>query len=212
MSIADIRREYIMASLSEDQVDPAPILQFDRWWKEAMAAEIDEVNAMTLATVAANGRPSARIVLLKGYTEEGFVFFTNYFSRKGSEISGNAVAALLFFWKELERQVRIEGKISTVSDAESDEYFASRPVESKLGAWASPQSKQIDSRDQLEKQFNAMRDKFSGKEIPRPPHWGGYRVAPDRIEFWQGRPGRLHDRLVYEKNETTGWQISRLAP
>lgn len=211
MSIADIRKEYKMAGLSEDHVAPSPILQFDRWWKEAIAAEIDEVNAMTLATVAADGRPSARIVLLKGYTEEGFVFFTNYFSRKGSEISGNAVVALLFFWKELERQIRVEGTVKLVSADESDDYFSSRPNESQLGAWASPQSKEIESRKQLEMQFHQAKEKFKGAAIPRPPHWGGYRVVPEKIEFWQGRPGRLHDRILYTRMNDL-WKISRLAP
>ncbi|WP_336515005.1 pyridoxamine 5'-phosphate oxidase [Pollutibacter soli] len=212
MSIADIRKEYKMASLSEDQVDPSPIIQFDKWWREAVAAKIDEVNAMTLATVAADGRPSARIVLLKEYTGQGFVFFTNYFSRKGTEISGNAVVALLFFWKELERQVRIEGSVKLVSTEESDEYFASRPKESKLGAWASPQSKIIESREQLEMQFNQAKEKFKEVEIPRPPHWGGYRVVPDKIEFWQGRPGRLHDRILYTADIDASWNINRLSP
>ncbi len=212
MTIADIRKDYKIASLNEADVKENPFLQFDAWWKEAIRAEIDEVNAMTLATVAADGKPAARTVLLKGFDESGFVFYTNYFSRKGSEIKDNNDAALLFFWKELERQVRIEGRIQLTSSTESDEYFASRPLESKLGAWASPQSQLISGRRELEEQFERMRLKFEGKEIPRPPHWGGYRLVPQKVEFWQGRPGRLHDRLLYTRYDINNWNISRLAP
>lgn len=211
MSIADIRRDYMKATLSEDKVDKDPFRQFAHWWDEALRAEIDEVNAMTLATVAANGRPSARIVLLKGYDEHGFVFYTNYESRKGVELQANPVACLLFFWKELERQVRIEGPCIRVSAEESDEYFFSRPEGSRIGAWASPQSQVISSRDVLDQNIISLENRFQGREVPRPPHWGGYRVKPELMEFWQGRPSRLHDRILYTR-AAAGWTINRLAP
>jgi pyridoxamine 5'-phosphate oxidase len=212
MSIADIRKDYKKAFLSENDVHSSPIAQFDRWWNEAVNAEIEEVNAMTLASVAADGRPSARIVLLKGFDESGFVFFTNYLSRKGNELNEHPQVSLLFFWKELERQVRIEGKAVKVPPAESDEYFLSRPLESQIGAWASPQSQTIASREVLEENMQKMREQFEQKPMKRPPHWGGYCVVPDRIEFWQGRPGRLHDRILYSLNTNGSWQLERLAP
>ena len=198
-------------SLSEGDVELDPILQFGRWWKEALASDIEEVNAMTLATCNAAGVPSARIVLLKDYDPSGFVFYTNYQSRKGKEIAANPHASLLFFWKELERQVRIEGKIEKVAAKESDEYFQSRPVGSKLGAWASPQSQAIKDRSILDQNIQELEGKFALEEIPRPPHWGGYRVMPAHMEFWQGRPSRLHDRILYSL-EDGNWNISRLAP
>lgn len=210
-SIADIRKEYMRESLSEGDVELDPILQFGRWWKEALASDIEEVNAMTLATCNAAGVPSARIVLLKDYDPSGFVFYTNYQSRKGKEIAENPFASLLFFWKELERQVRIEGKIEKVAAKESDEYFQSRPAGSKLGAWASPQSQAIKDRTILDQNLQELEEKFASAEIPRPPHWGGYRVSPVHMEFWQGRPSRLHDRILYTL-EDGQWIIRRLAP
>lgn len=211
MAIADIRRDYMKATLSEDKVDPNPFRQFGFWWDEALRAEIDEVNAMTLATVSGAGKPSARIVLLKGYDEQGFVFYTNYESRKGQDLALRPEASLLFFWKELERQVRIEGPCVKVSAEESDAYFQSRPAGSRIGAWASPQSRVIESRDLLDQQIIAIENRFDGQEIPRPAHWGGYRVIPAQVEFWQGRPSRLHDRILYTR-EADNWIISRLAP
>lgn len=210
-SIADIRKEYMRESLSEGDVELDPFLQFGRWWKEALASDIEEVNAMTLATCNAAGTPSARIVLLKDYDPSGFVFYTNYQSRKGKEIAENPFASLLFFWKELERQVRIEGKIEKVAAKESDEYFQSRPAGSKLGAWASPQSQAIKDRTILDQNLRDLEERFASSEIPRPAHWGGYRVLPVHVEFWQGRPSRLHDRILYTL-EDGQWIIRRLAP
>ncbi len=212
MSIADIRKDYKKAFLSEKDVHSSPVTQFGQWWNEAVAAEIEEVNAMTLASVAPDGRPAARIVLLKGYDKNGFVFFTNYLSRKGIELNAHPEVSLLFFWKELERQVRIEGKAVKVSNLESDEYFLSRPLESQIGAWASPQSQVIESRDILEENMQQVREQFEQTPMKRPPHWGGYCVIPDKIEFWQGRPGRLHDRILYSLNQQGEWKLERLAP
>ncbi len=212
MSIAAIRRDYMKESLSENQVEPDPFRQFDRWWEEAMKAEIDEVNAMTLSTVSNDGKPSARIVLLKGYDDYGFVFFTNYESRKGLELLKNPKASLLFFWKELERQVRIEGSCEKVSEAESDAYFYSRPESSRIGAWASPQSQVIGSRDVLDANLSELEKRFRDTPVTRPPHWGGYRVKPELMEFWQGRPSRLHDRILYTQENSGEWKIERLAP
>ena len=210
-TIANIRREYILQTLDEREVHADPIIQFNVWWEQATKSEIDEPNAMTLATADLNGRPSARIVLLKGILENGFVFFTNYQSQKGIEMDQNPSVSLVFFWKELERQVRIVGTVTKTSPVESDSYFASRPMVSKLGAWASSQSSIIPSRKVLEENMAALVRKYPGNDVPRPPYWGGYIVKPMQIEFWQGRPGRLHDRICYTSTEK-GWQIDRLAP
>jgi pyridoxamine 5'-phosphate oxidase len=199
-------------SLREQDVDPDPIRQFVRWFDEATASDVSEPNAMTLATATADGRPSARVVLLRGIDERGFAFFTNYQSRKGRELDANPRAALVFFWRELERQVRVEGRVERVSAGESDEYFHGRPVGSRIGAWASPQSEVIASRDVLEKRCRDFTSEFADDAIPRPANWGGYRVVPDTIEFWLGRPSRLHDRLRYRRNNTGAWLIERLAP
>ena len=211
-NIADIRRDYSHQSLSESDVDPNAIRQFEKWWNEAVDSKIDEVNAMTLATASMDGLPSARIVLLKEVSENGFVFFTNYESFKAQQLAENPKACLVFFWKELERQVRITGLIQKVNSGQSDEYFHSRPEGSRIGAWASPQSRVIESRHWLDEQFNEMVSRMKGNEIKRPPHWGGYLVKPVVIEFWQGRPSRLHDRIQYTLDETGNWKIERLAP
>ena len=210
--IAAIRKEYKLESLHEKQIEEDPFKQFEKWWHEVMKSNIDEANAMTLATAGKTGKPSARIVLLKGFTHEGFQFFTNYESHKGEELKQNPQACLVFFWKELERQVRIEGIVEKVSAAESDEYFNSRPAGSKIGAWASPQSKVIASREILEEKVSSVEKKFAGTEIERPGHWGGYILKPALIEFWQGRPSRLHDRILYTRIEKNKWKIERLAP
>ena len=210
--IADIRKEYMQRSLMETDVDANAIKQFERWWQEAIESQIEEVNAMTLATADANGIPHARIVLLKGYDETGFVFYTNYQSKKGNDLTQNPHACLVFFWKELERQVRIVGTVERVTTEESDNYFLSRPEESQLGAWASEQSTTITSRLALEQRFEQVKNEMKDKPMSRPPHWGGYRVKPNEIEFWQGRPGRLHDRLLYTINEAGFWKIDRLMP
>lgn len=211
-SIADIRKDYSLKTLNEDEVADSPFLQFADWWQQAIESEIDEVNAMTLATASLEAVPSARIVLLKGYDEKGFVFYTNYESAKGRELAENPKASLLFFWKELERQIRITGIVEKVSAAESDEYFLSRPTGSQIGAWASPQSHVIENRSWLEKQVKMLEEKFSSEAVTRPSHWGGYRVKPVIIEFWQGRSSRLHDRLQYSLQENGNWKIERLAP
>ncbi len=209
-AIADIRKDYKLQSLDEADVAANPTEQFTKWWNEAINSNIDEVNAMTLATVNKNGLPSARIVLLKGYDENGFVFFTNYLSDKGKELAHNPNAALVFFWKELERQVRIEGIVEKVSSEESDEYFASRPIGSRIGAWASHQSAVIEYRQVIEQNVKKYTEIF-GDEVPRPDNWGGYRVKPVLMEFWQGRSSRLHDRIQYRK-ENDNWIKERLAP
>jgi pyridoxamine 5'-phosphate oxidase len=211
-NIADIRRDYSHKNLSEKDVDANAIKQFERWWDEAVNSRIDEVNAMTLATASADGLPSARIVLLKEFSDKGFVFFTNYESYKAQQLAENPKACLVFFWKELERQVRITGLIQKISGQQSDEYFRSRPESSRIGAWASPQSRIIESRDWLDEKFNELVNKMEGTEIKRPPHWGGYVVKPVVIEFWQGRPSRLHDRIQYALEENGDWKIERLAP
>lgn len=200
-----------MQSLELTDVAATPVLQFDKWWNEAVSSSIEEVNAMTLATVNPDGKPAARIVLLKGFDENGFIFFTNYLSEKGKSISAHPYASLVFFWKELERQVRIEGSCIQVSESESDEYFLSRPIGSRLGAWASPQSAVISSRTVLDQNLDRVTAQYADGIVPRPDHWGGYRVIPEVVEFWQGRPSRLHDRIRY-RNEESQWLIERLAP
>jgi pyridoxamine 5'-phosphate oxidase len=210
--IADIRKEYKLQSLSEKESLADPFAQFAKWWSEAMASGIDEVNAMTLATASADGMPDARIVLLKGFDEKGFTFFTNYQSAKGHQLLENPRASLVFFWKELERQIRISGLSVPVTSQENDAYFNSRPEGSRIGAWASPQSETIDSRDWLEGNEKKIRERFAGGKIERPPHWGGYRIRPTLLEFWQGRPNRLHDRIRYDLQKNGSWKIERLAP
>lgn len=211
MNIADIRKDYALRRLDESDVDADPFKQFHAWLREAIEAQVPEPTAMTLATAGASGRPAARIMLLKALDDRGFVFYTNYASRKGAELEARPAAALAFFWKELERQVRIEGAIEKVSAAESDEYFASRPLGSRIGAWASTQSATIESRQWLEARVKAAEAQHGGSP-PRPPHWGGYRVIPDWLEFWQGRQSRLHDRIAYTRGAGGGWQVTRLSP
>lgn len=211
-TIADIRKDYRLQSLLEKDVDPNAMKQFDTWWQEAIHSAIDEVNAMTLATASADGVPSARIVLLKGYDEKGFVFFTNYESFKAKDLAENPRACLVFFWKELERQVRITGLVEKVSAEESDLYFNSRPQGSRIGAWVSPQSQVIKNRDWLDERTKELTEKYTTEPLTRPPHWGGYRVKPICIEFWQGRASRLHDRIQYTLGEDGKWNIERLAP
>ena len=216
MKIADLRTEYMRETLDESDVAPDPYRQFEHWFAEAVKAQLHEPNAMTLATVDSRGRPAARIVLLKVFDPRGFVFFTNYESRKGRELAANPGAALLFFWPELERQVRIEGLATPIDSAESADYFSGRPRSSQLGAWASPQSEPIGGRAALEASFAEAQARFAdaSRPVPCPPHWGGYRLVPDAVEFWQGRASRLHDRIRYRRNrEHAGaWVIDRLAP
>ena len=209
-SLADLRKSYERAELNEDASHSDPLAQFDQWLKEAIQAEVPEPNAMTLATVSSDLRPSTRIVLIKGYDPQGITWFTNYSSRKGQELAGNPYAALQFHWVELERVVRIEGVVEKVSDAESDAYFSSRPLDSRIGAWASPQSEVISGRSVLVANAARYGAQFL-LQPPRPPHWGGYRLRPERWEFWQGRKSRLHDRLRYTVAEG-GWKRERLAP
>lgn len=211
-TIADIRKNYSRQSFSENDALPDPIQQFDRWWQEAVDAKVDEVNAMTLATASADAVPSARIVLLKGFGADGFRFFTNYNSFKGQQLAENPKACLVFFWKELERQVRITGLVSEVTAQENDDYFYSRPEASQVGAIVSPQSQVIESRGWLDMQFEKMEQQLKGGTIQRPGYWGGYLVKPVIVEFWQGRPSRLHDRLQYSLQENGNWKIERLAP
>lgn len=210
--IASIRRNYSLHQLSEAEAAADPVVQFDKWWQEAIESEIDEVNAMTLATASADGVPSARIVLLKAYSPQGFVFFTNYESFKGQQLLENPKACLVFFWKELERQVRITGLVQRVDASDSDEYFSSRPEGSQLGAIVSPQSRSIESREWLEKKLAEAGKQFAGQSLQRPDHWGGFIVKPVVMEFWQGRPSRLHDRLEYTLQNDGSWKRVRLAP
>jgi pyridoxamine 5'-phosphate oxidase len=207
-----LRREYTRGGLSEEKVRPDPVEQFRLWFDEALAANLHEPNAMTLATADASGRPSARVVLLKGYDERGFVFYTSYTGRKASELEENPRAALALYWGELERQVRVEGEVSRLSDTESDAYFASRPRGSQLGAHVSEQSRPVDSRTILEQRLRELEAEYEKAEIPRPEDWGGYRLAPEKVEFWQGRESRLHDRLLYSPDGRGGWGITRLQP
>jgi pyridoxamine 5'-phosphate oxidase len=212
MSIGDLRQEYSSRGLSEHDLDPDPIEQFRHWFDDAVAAGVREPNAMTLATSTTAGRPSARMVLLKGFDDRGFTFYTNYESRKGGELVDNPYAALILFWVDLERQIRIEGAVELATPAESDAYFATRPLESRLGAWASHQSEVLPSRAILQARVEELQAQFSGQEVPRPAFWGGFRVVPETIEFWQGRLNRLHDRLRYRRQSSPIWTIERLSP
>jgi pyridoxamine 5'-phosphate oxidase len=209
--VVRLRKEYTRSGLKESDADPDPIEQFRRWFEEAIAADLHEPNAMTLATATPDGRPSARIVLLKGFDGRGFVFYTNYEGRKGEELAANPRAALVLYWGELERQVRIEGRVSRVPDEESDAYFEGRPRGSQLGAWASEQSRPARDRGVLEERLRELEAEYGDREVPRPPFWGGYRVEPEVIEFWQGRENRLHDRLRYRRSDE-GWKVERLQP
>lgn len=211
MSIADLRKDYIHASLSESDVAADPIAQFKKWFDEALKANVPEANAMSLATVAADGRPSSRIMLIKEFDQRGFAWFTNYESRKAHELEQKPYAALLFHWIELERQVRIEGRVERISAEENDTYFQSRPVGSRIGAIASSQSEQVASREALETRYAEAEAKH-GAHPPRPAHWGGYRLVPDYVEFWQGRSSRLHDRIAFRLKADGSWDMQRLQP
>jgi pyridoxamine 5'-phosphate oxidase len=210
--VARLRKEYTRAGLKESDAASGPIEQFRNWFDEALAADLHEPNAMTLATATPDGRPSARVVLLKGLDERGFVFYTSYEGRKGGELETNPYCALVFYWGELERQVRVEGRASRVSEDASDEYFGSRPRGSQLGAWASEQSRPVEGRGALEERLRGLEAEYEGREVPRPPFWGGYRVEPEVVEFWQGRENRLHDRLVYRRSDNGEWGRERLQP
>lgn len=211
MSIADLRRDYKARALGESDAPADPFVLYRQWLDEAVRAELLDATALTLATASPDAEPAARIVLLKDVTPSGFVFFTNYESAKGAHLEANPRAALVSFWADLERQVRITGTVTRVAAAVSDEYFHSRPLDSQLGAWASPQSRPIANRAALEARMDEVTAEYAGREIPRPPHWGGYEVTASTIEFWQGRPNRLHDRLRYVR-ESSGWRLERLAP
>ncbi len=210
MDAQSLRREYLRTELLETNLHPDPVEQFRRWFEEALSADLHEPNAMTIATATRDGRPSARVVLLKGFNERGFVFHTNYEGRKGRELEANPNCALAFYWGELERQVRIEGRATRVPDKESDAYFATRPRGSQLGAWASEQSRPVEDRTELERRLKELEEEYEGREIPRPSFWGGFRVEPERMEFWQGRENRLHDRLLYSESGGGAWKIQRL--
>lgn len=211
LPLADLRRDYARATLHESDVDPDPVRQFERWFAEAQRAEVVEPNAMTLATADAEGRPSARVVLLKGVDERGFVFYSDHRSRKGAELAANPRAALVLYWAELERQVRITGAVRQVAAAESEAYYRSRPLGSRVGAWASHQSQPLANRAALERRWAELAAEYAEREPPLPPHWGGYRVEPHEVEFWQGRSSRLHDRIVYRRSGG-GWERLRLSP
>jgi pyridoxamine 5'-phosphate oxidase len=212
MKLDDLRAEYSQRGLSERDAHANPFEQFRVWMNEAVAAELHEPYAMTLGTCAGDGRPAARMVLLRGLDDRGFTFYSNRNSRKGKEIAENPRASLVFYWAELERQVRIEGRVEWTTDAESDAYFRSRPRGHQLSAWASSQSEVIPGREFLERDMAELTERYAEKEVPRPPHWGGYRVVPDSIEFWQGRPSRLHDRILYRRQPDGRWLIQRLSP
>ena len=209
--ISDLRREYTLNGLDTADVSPNPIAQFQRWFDDALKAELPEPNAMHVSTVGSDGRPDGRIVLLKDVSDGGFVFYTNYESRKGQDLTERPVAALTFFYPELERQIRVEGRVEKVTAAESDAYFNSRPRGSQIGAWVSNQSRVIADRALLERRQAELEAQFADRPVPRPPHWGGFRVVPDAIEFWQGRPSRLHDRIRY-RHEAGNWTLERLSP
>jgi pyridoxamine 5'-phosphate oxidase len=212
MDLADLRREYEQRGLAEGDLAAEPMAQFRAWFAQALVADPKDANAMTLATVDREGRPAARIVLLKGIDERGFVFFTNYESRKGRELAENPHAALTFFWPLLDRQVRIEGEVLRTSREESAAYFASRPLGARLGAWASRQSRLLSGREELERELAEVTARFAGREVPLPDFWGGYRLLPIAVEFWQGRPSRLHDRFRYERSPAGDWRVARLSP
>ena len=212
MNLADLRREYTKGGLRRADLDPNPLVQFQKWFEQALTAQLLEPSAMTLATADAEGRPSARIVLLKGVDEHGLVFFTNYESRKGRELAGNPRASLVLYWAELERQVCVAGDVTKVSRAESEKYFVLRPRGSQLGAWVSKQSSIVPDRAFLEAHLQEVENQFSNRAVETPPYWGGYLLTPIRIEFWQGRPNRLHDRFQYSKQADGSWRIDRLSP
>lgn len=206
-----MRRVHDETGLRRDQLQDDPFQQFGTWMQDAIDAGLELPNAMTVATADAEGRPSARVTLLKGFDADGFVFYTNYQSRKGQDLAVNPHVALVFYWHDLGRQVRVEGRVEPVSEEESVDYFESRPLGSRIGAWASPQSQQIADRSELESLMEQAEERFRSGEVPKPPHWGGYRVIPERIEFWKGRPNRLHDRFVFEP-DGDGWKVIRIAP
>ncbi|HET6993384.1 MAG TPA: pyridoxamine 5'-phosphate oxidase [Chitinophagaceae bacterium] len=210
--IARLRKDYSLHSLNEGEVASSPIEQFERWWTDVERSQIIEMNAMTLATIGEDNFADARTVLLKGFDKRGFVFFTNYNSAKSRELDFNPTCCLLFHWKELERQVRIKGIAEKISQGESEEYFNTRPEGSKIGAWSSPQSEVVESKRWLEEAFNHYAEKFKTEKLNKPPHWGGFRVNPVKIEFWQGRPNRMHDRILYTETTPGNWKIERLAP
>ncbi len=211
-NIANLRQDYTLQGLSETEIDSNPFAQFKEWFDRALSADILEPNAMMVATTTTEGKPSARMVLLKDFDARGFVFYTNYNSQKAQELAENPQAALVFWWAELQRQVRICGRVEKILDSESDKYFYSRPLSSRLGAWASNQSEVIENREVLEQHLEELKEKYQDREVPRPSHWGGIRVIPAEMEFWQGRSSRLHDRLVYTRMEDGSWKIERLSP